>query len=149
MGILAIWTQSQQWSSSANLEVVLIVLLFLFLNFLVPLPIERTLTVHAKKKKNICNHYLCCGVREGVDIGLIILLLPNAFFNFDWLLQNFNVITYPAIILFFRRGNFVWYNLSCTSIYRPLSYPCLTLCVPCMCLHLKWTCNINQKWLIR
>ena len=39
-----------------------------------------------------------------------------------WFIKS-SVKTFQLIIVMYRRGNFVYHHLECTSIYRPLSYP--------------------------
>ena len=47
------------------------------------------------------------------------------------LFQNSSVQTLQPIVIVCRRGNFVYQNARCTSIYRPLSYPFRYLTMYC------------------
>ena len=40
----------------------------------------------------------------------------------SWLIK-LSVQTFQSLIVIYKRGDFVYHNWACTSIYRPLSYP--------------------------
>ena len=65
-----------------------------------------------------------------------------------WLknLATFDFFLVPIcqpIILIYRRGNFVYHHLGCTSIYRPLSYP--TRSLTNISLHVVYMVAHNQE----
>ena len=47
--------------------------------------------------------------------------------DFKWILIGWfiklKVKTFQPLIIIYKMGNFVYYHLGCTSIYRPVSYP--------------------------
>ena len=59
--------------------------------------------------------------------SFIITFLIRWLNNLQWILIGwfikFSVPTFQALILITRRGNLLYHDWGCTSIYRPLTYP--------------------------
>ena len=55
-----------------------------------------------------------------------------------------SVQTFQSQIVIYRGDNYVYHNLECTLIYRPLSYPIRTLCFTCKskCIFFSFYLNI-------
>ena len=76
-------------------------------------------------------------IRKGGDNGLLITLVPKDCNNvlffvaittlgiywilIDWIIKM-RVQTFQPLIVIYRRGNFDYHHLGCTSIYKPFFY---------------------------
>ena len=54
-------------------------------------------------------------------------ILSDNFFNFHFCLSFQQAMEQWDVYLTYRKGNFVYNHWGSTSIYRPLSYPCISL----------------------
>ena len=55
------------------------------------------------------------------DFGMMLTQVsPQSFFFFNYFGGGFEFIVQHPLIVIYRRGYFVYHNLGCASIYRPL-----------------------------
>ena len=87
----------------------------------------------------VCSHLWSYKVSEGGDNWQLIILVPKScslirwlktlcsFSYLDWFIEICRVQTFKPTILIYRNDNIVYHHKECASIYRPLSYPLISL----------------------
>ena len=77
-------------------------------------------------------------IREGMDTSPQSFILTFSYsvvglttleLNFYWLFIKLSVKTFQPLTVIYKRDNFVYNHWGCTSIYRPLSFPFISLTI--------------------